>query len=1817
MKPTSTSADLRNAQPKIELLPPSITLRVGRRRMTLTWRPRKALPRLLSGLLHRSWRRVLAPTLRLSVAAAAVCSAWQTPVLAAAPAAGTLPTGGSALYGNVSFDQSGNTLNINQASQQAIARFQTFSIGSGAVVNVNQPGAAASLLAKVAGGDISQIYGKLTATGTVVLYNPNGVVIGPGGTVDATRFIATRLGISDSDFLAGRLNFAKQGTAGAVDNQGTIQSATGGSVYLIGSSVSNSGIIKSPQGEVILAAGETVTLADTATPGVTVNVTGSAGNVTNLGSITAEAGRIGVAAGLINNSGTINASSVVREGGRIFLRASNSLTTTASSNISADGATGGNITLFGEQKAYLDGDVSAIGTAGVGGFVDTSSHQLDVIKLPKVGLGGTWLIDPYNLIVGNDDILNGGGGIITSNGSAATISASTVSALLSGGISVTLLTGGGGAQAGDITVNNAIVKNGFGSNTILTLNAYNNITLNANITDNSSCGTLSVTLHSNYLGASTASSHVVNLNNAAINLTGGSLVLSEGISGRGDLSINGSAGLITLGSGGSLSARNVTVGNGSRLLLSGASIDLSGTLSNSGTTNISGAASATIQSLTNNNQMKLADGTVEFNSTVTNTGTLSLGDGANILLDGGMTNSGTLRNDFTVGSATINAGAAVSNTNTGTVSFTGGSCATVNLAGSGAWSNSGNLNISSNTNFTHALSNSGTVTLDGYATLTLQGGMTNSGLLRTVSESGPVKIITGGDVTNTANGILAFGGTCTTTNVSGNGTWNNLGNITINGSNHQFSFGGKMLVNNGTLNVVGGGHDINNLMNNGNVSLTDSASLTLSGGTMNANMAVQNGSSLTLNGSTLTGGFAATGGGAMYWRGNITLSGPVTLGSDGPTLTFDDGQTMAYIAAADGNAANSLTTRKQVYFVNGANVGLDVNTTWINYGQIQFSSDMSQQTSLTMSSGSRLQNMAGGVIALGQSDVWGSIVMNSGSHIDNSGTMNLGYGTISGDNSGAPAVIFNAANGTLNAGSATVGNGSYPTDGEGGLLYAGGVYIDNAGLLNAGSASLALYNNVTGTVNVSGSLNAANFRNDGALNLQNYGAVTGLIENHGNVTLTDGTSLSASDSLNNYGNISMSGASSLSYIRVSNYGTVRGNGTISVNVSESGGFHNSGTVAPGGDGAIGRLTITGGSFVQESDGMLLIDIASASSYDTINAQNGITLGGTLKTSLLGSYGGATVAGTPDSFSIFGSDMTVNGYFRNVLGTVYQTAGGKAMMKARYNQNGNGLVLALATGEDFSSATSGDWGSLETWNMGYLPTAVDRVTVAGGSDVYTNGTDIVDRLTVANSASMSVNRDASLTVNGGSQIAGTFNANSGSNVTLGGGNQITGTFNARASSNVALNGGNGSLGGEEGGEGGELFTNLVVVSNTRAPNVSIANANSTLHVNMNAGNLTLSGDALFDELTLNGGNVTSATRLVVGHSFNQTGGSMTLADAALTKDNGAMSVGDITARNLVLYAGDGSIVQNGGSVLHVKQQLVAGAREGINLGNSGNQIAAFAANNTGTGDIVLTNSLNTTDASQVTLNGVNTASGNITIDNTGGLVTAAIGSGAGFTNNLTVSGSTRQAIQRINSTGKVNAATGSVKVTTHSPLTIGTGGVGASGGITLVAGASSGSNDVLTINGVLVSLGGNISLSAGDAMTINANISTSPPGTALFSVQSGALIGYAQGVTITDVNGTRIPVPITTPNTPSTLSTPTGSSATSQTQQAMQQQQNVQTQNLQTTVNSAQLAAGTQAATNAVQQTSSSSGQTVGGTSGNFGDDGENKQAGKKPLPMCT
>lgn len=447
--------------------------------------------------------------------------------LRAQPAPGALPTGWSVTGGNATLVQNGTTLNINQTTPQALVNFSTFNVGSGALLEIRQPNSASALLARTTGGELSQIYGQIKANGALWLINPAGIMVGAGARIDVGSFIASTLHVKDSDFLAGRLNFQAGGTPGELRNAGTINAAGGGRIYLVASSVVNTGVANAPGGEVLLAAGQTVQLLDTGTPGVSVTITGADGAVKNLGRIAAEAGRIGLAAGLVSNSGTIDASSVVRDGGRIFLRASNELKTTAESAISASGNRGGNVVLYADGAASINGRVSATGSAGPGGYVDTSGRRsLEVFNAPVVGRGGEWFIDPFNIEIvaadagQNSSFGDGLGGIaIAATGTGSQVSAGVIVAQLNAGVNVTISTSDLGTEPGDITVSAAINKTGQ-LDSALTLNAANNIVINAPIT--STASKLDLNLNSGQQDP--AAIHV----NVSSSLNGGALTRTHG-----------------------------------------------------------------------------------------------------------------------------------------------------------------------------------------------------------------------------------------------------------------------------------------------------------------------------------------------------------------------------------------------------------------------------------------------------------------------------------------------------------------------------------------------------------------------------------------------------------------------------------------------------------------------------------------------------------------------------------------------------------------------------------------------------------------------------------------------------------------------------------------------------------------------------------------------------------------------------------------------------------------------------------------------------------------------------------------------------------------------------------------------------------------------------------------------------------------------------------------------------------------------------------------------------------------------------------------
>jgi filamentous hemagglutinin family protein len=309
----------------------------------------------------RMAERGLSTSVRLGVSAVAAC-------FIVGPAFSN-PVNPTVVNGTATFNQVGKVLTVTN-SNGAIINWDKFSIKAGETTHFAQSSASSSVLNRVLANDPTSIYGTLSSNGRVWLVNPAGIMVGAGGRVDVAGFVASTLNISNGDFLAGRALFANDDTAQHVINQGEIRTPSGGSVYLIGAKVTNEGIIHSQNGEVILAAGQTVSLIDSATPGVKVDITGAEGNATNLGQITAEAGRIGIVGVIVRNSGQLNASSVVSDGGRIFLKASGDTLVEGGklSAISANGK-GGQIDVLGDRVALMGtSEIDASGAMG-GGYV--------------------------------------------------------------------------------------------------------------------------------------------------------------------------------------------------------------------------------------------------------------------------------------------------------------------------------------------------------------------------------------------------------------------------------------------------------------------------------------------------------------------------------------------------------------------------------------------------------------------------------------------------------------------------------------------------------------------------------------------------------------------------------------------------------------------------------------------------------------------------------------------------------------------------------------------------------------------------------------------------------------------------------------------------------------------------------------------------------------------------------------------------------------------------------------------------------------------------------------------------------------------------------------------------------------------------------------------------------------------------------------------------------------------------------------------------------------------------------------------------------
>src|SRR5262249_2785077 len=275
----------------------------------------------------------------------------------------------------------------------SIINWQSFSIGVNEITRIQQQSASSQILNRVVGtaGAInpSVILGALQSNGRVFLINPSGILFGAGAQVDVAGLVASWLNLSNQDFLGGRLRFTDGPGAGSVVNEGAINTTRGGQVFLVAPDVRNSGIIKAPNGEVVLAAGKSVELVDVGTPNLRVEITAPDNEARNIGQIVVDSGRVGIYAGLIEQKGTIRADSAVAgEDGRILLKATKNVTLDANSVTSASGPSGGRIEINAGDTTLVTGTGEAKGTAGPGGTIHVLGDKVGVYGNARVDASG-------------------------------------------------------------------------------------------------------------------------------------------------------------------------------------------------------------------------------------------------------------------------------------------------------------------------------------------------------------------------------------------------------------------------------------------------------------------------------------------------------------------------------------------------------------------------------------------------------------------------------------------------------------------------------------------------------------------------------------------------------------------------------------------------------------------------------------------------------------------------------------------------------------------------------------------------------------------------------------------------------------------------------------------------------------------------------------------------------------------------------------------------------------------------------------------------------------------------------------------------------------------------------------------------------------------------------------------------------------------------------------------------------------------------------------------------------------------------------------
>ena len=1615
------------------------------------------------------------------------------------------PRAPQVVNGSASFNHSGNLLTVTNTNG-TIINWNSFSIGANETTRFNQASASSSVLNRVLASDPSVLLGTLSSNGHVWLVNPAGIMVGQGARIDVAGFVASTLNVSNQDFLAGRLSFGATPNAGSIQNDGQITTPSGGSVYLVAPAVTNNGIINAPNGEVILAAGQTVQLVDTGTPGVSVAITGAAGDVTNLGKIISEAGQIGMAGVLVKNSGTLDASSVVKVGGRIFLKASQDAYVDGAGRIVATGTKGGNIDVLGNRVAVMDqAQLDASGDAGggtvlVGGDAHGANPAVQNAAMTYIGPnasikadatqngdGGKAIVwsDDYTQFYGTISARGGGqrgdGGYVETSGKEALSFAGSVDTRAPNGKTGTLLLdpediviadAAAGSQSQDSYGGTIAFSDGGGTFTISTgmiegLSANTDISLQAN--NSITMGPIS--------GTHTVASNTLTLQQIR------------------SVSMATTIGTIDLGSGNTLNI----VGAGSLSLSAGSNLNVGPIITHTGsvtlTSGTNGGASSSVLSgsgiTTNGGSITLIGG--DYGTTGVAVGALNTsGQSDGSYQNGGVTIT-TTSGDISTGSITT----AAANP------YYGGGSILLQTT-------SGTINVNGNIDARGA---------DGDATYAY------------ASRGGNVDLIRSGD-TPPSSGTAVYV----------------TGNISTYGGNAPTNSGGDG-GEGGYVNIAAAQGDC----------CSSSANALLGDITVGGNIDAHGGAGPVSGVSAAWGGWGA-GGGYVYIAGN----GATTVGTGSGTTAIntsggDAGDSNMHYYGYSGGGGGAVTVHGNSIVVNGSvdahgGQGADGGEGGYGYGygggqggsggSVSIGAD---STNVSIYDSSDSEVVTSSVEVHGSIDTHGG---NGGNGLVDDGT----YGAGNGGYGGHGGSVTLASTGNVAVDGAVLSYGGI--GGYGGAAGTSG-YGGGIGGYGGGGGSVDVYGGGVSIGGISAYGGAGGTGGDGTADHQGGDGASGgngnsvYISSTGDITVS-GPIDTRGGQAGDGGAYGGSGGVNCNYVECYDGSA----GSITLDASGTVNFHS--IVASGGGGGNGMAG--GGAFSSGSGG----DGGTGGSVDITATSISIVAGGT---GTISTYGGSGGNGGDDSANAGAGGNGAYGGYVHLDGTsgpvttgdidAYGGNGGNAGAGASGYYGGDGgwggtveiCADSVTTGSIFTRGGNGGNGgggdAYENYN-GFSDSSHYGAGIGGdggGIDLRANSAVIVN---------------GSIDVSGGDggSAGGGYPGGSGGYGGDGGSVQLLAISAASAGAidtAAGPGGGSSGYGGSPGNWNINADTITLAASDFGFFANGTVNATSAFEFDpINTSSLLITPafvTQLYGIPTVKFGNGTTTADLTLSGTIdlnnNTTLGLVT--SGALAQQDSTPSAGDAVLAVTNLYAQGGSVSLAGGplgnNVVNLQGKATSGSFAFSNVTSlniaaglldptvttgitaTGNASLSAGGTLTQSAPLILPGTLTTSSSGGQTLNGTNAigsfnatnaASGNIALASTGALTLAAISNAGGgsvtvsnagpigitgtvaaagggainlvgtaaitesdggllnTTGALTTSSVTGQTLNGANAVGSVNAVnttSGNVSLTNSGPLTL--------------AGINNGGGDLSVTNGGTISITGPITMDGGGAVSLTA------------------------------------------------------------------------------------------------------------------------------------